>query len=60
MDMVVRETWRTVAMATAGVTLALVLAIPLSLMATRVFRCRLCRAAWTVGLRCCAGWCELR
>jgi phosphonate transport system permease protein len=36
MDMVVRETWRTVAMATAGVTLALVLAIPLSLMATRV------------------------
>ena len=36
MDMVVRETWRTVAMATAGVTLALVLAVPLSLMATRV------------------------
>jgi phosphonate transport system permease protein len=36
MDMVVRETWRTVAMATAGVTLAMVLAVPLSLMATRV------------------------
>ena len=36
MDMVVRETWRTVAMATAGVTLALVLAVPLSLLATRV------------------------
>jgi len=36
MNMVVRETWRTVAMATAGVTLALVLAVPLSLMATRV------------------------
>ena len=36
MDMVVRETWRTVAMATAGVTLALVLAVPLGLMATRV------------------------
>jgi phosphonate transport system permease protein len=36
MDMVVRETWRTVAMATAGVTLALLLAVPLSLMATRV------------------------
>ena len=36
MDMVARETWRTVAMATAGVTLALVLAVPLSLMATRV------------------------
>ena len=36
MHMVVRETWRTVAMATAGVTLALVLAVPLSLLATRV------------------------
>jgi phosphonate transport system permease protein len=36
MQMVVSETWRTVAMATAGVTLALVLAVPLSLMATRV------------------------
>ena len=36
MQMVVRETWRTVAMATAGVTLALVLALPLSLLATRV------------------------
>jgi len=34
--MVVRETWRTVAMATAGITLALVLAVPLSLVATRV------------------------
>jgi phosphonate transport system permease protein len=36
MQMVVKETWRTVAMATAGVTLALMLAIPMSLMATRV------------------------
>jgi phosphonate transport system permease protein len=36
LDMVVRETWRTVAMATAGVTLALVLAVPLSLLATRI------------------------
>ena len=36
MQMVVRETWRTVAMATAGVTLALVLALPLSFLATRV------------------------
>ena len=36
MQMVVKETWRTVAMATAGVTLALLLAIPMSLMATRV------------------------
>ncbi|MEZ5664871.1 MAG: ABC transporter permease [Burkholderiaceae bacterium] len=34
--MVVRETWRTVAMATAGVTLALVIAIPLTLLSTRV------------------------
>jgi len=34
--MVVRETWRTVAMATAGITLGLVLAVPLSLVATRV------------------------
>ena len=38
MQMVARETWRTVAMATAGVTLALVLAVPLSLLATRVLR----------------------
>ena len=36
MRMVVRETWRTVAMATAGVTLALLLAVPMCLMATRV------------------------
>ena len=34
--MVARDTWRTVAMATAGVTLALVIAIPLTLMSTRV------------------------
>lgn len=34
--MVARETWRTVAMATAGVTLALVIAIPLTLLSTRV------------------------
>ncbi|MEK7347140.1 MAG: ABC transporter permease subunit [Pseudomonadota bacterium] len=36
LQMLARETWRTVAMATAGVTLALALAIPLSLLATRV------------------------
>ena len=36
MRMVASETWRTVAMATAGVTLALMLAIPMCLMATRV------------------------
>ncbi|MDP2743001.1 MAG: ABC transporter permease [Hydrogenophaga sp.] len=34
--MVARDTWRTVAMATAGVTLALVVAIPLTLLGTRV------------------------
>jgi phosphonate transport system permease protein len=34
--MVARETWRTIAMATAGVTLGLVLAIPLTLLSTRV------------------------
>ncbi len=36
LEMVVRETWRTVAMATVGVVLALVLAVPLSLVSTRV------------------------
>jgi len=36
LSMVARETWRTVAMATAGVTLALLLAIPLTLASTRV------------------------
>jgi phosphonate transport system permease protein len=34
--MVAREAWRTVAIATAGMTLALVVAIPLTLLATRV------------------------
>jgi phosphonate transport system permease protein len=34
--MVARETWRTVAMATAGVTLALLVAIPLTLVNVRV------------------------
>ncbi len=34
--MVARETWRTVAIATAGLTLALLLAIPLSLLSVRV------------------------
>jgi phosphonate transport system permease protein len=33
---VARETWRTVAIATAGMTLALVIAIPLALLSTRV------------------------
>lgn len=34
--LVARETWRTVAIATAGVTLALVIAIPATLLSTRV------------------------
>ena len=34
--LVARETWRTVAMATAGITLALLLAVPLTLLSTRV------------------------
>jgi phosphonate transport system permease protein len=35
LGMVARETWRTVAIATAGMTLALLLAIPLTLLSTR-------------------------
>ena len=34
--MIARETWRTVAIATAGITLALVVAVPLALFSTRV------------------------
>lgn len=34
--LVARETWRTVAIATAGITLALVVAVPLTLLSTRV------------------------
>lgn len=34
--MVLKETWRTVAMATAGVALALLIAVPLALLSTRV------------------------
>ncbi len=34
--LVARETWRTVAIATAGMTLALVIALPLTLVSTRV------------------------
>jgi phosphonate transport system permease protein len=36
MGLVLRETWRTVAMATAGLTLALVVAIPFTLLSNRV------------------------
>jgi phosphonate transport system permease protein len=35
LTLVARETWRTVAIATAGMTLALVLALPLTLLSTR-------------------------
>ena len=34
--LIARETWRTVAIASAGITLALVLALPLTLLSTRV------------------------
>jgi len=34
--LIARETWRTVAIATAGMTLALLIALPLTLMSTRV------------------------
>lgn len=36
MLLVLRETWRTVAIATAGITLGLLIAIPLTLLSTRV------------------------
>jgi phosphonate transport system permease protein len=36
LTMVARETWRTVAMATAGLTLALLIAVPATLLSTRV------------------------
>jgi len=36
LTLLLRETWRTVAMATAGLALALLLAVPLSLMSVRV------------------------
>jgi phosphonate transport system permease protein len=36
LTLVAQETWRTVAMATAGLTLALVLAMPLALLSVRV------------------------
>ena len=36
LTLVARESWRTVAIATAGMTLALVLALPLTLLSTRV------------------------
>jgi phosphonate transport system permease protein len=51
--LVARETWRTVAIATAGMALALVLAVPLTLAATRVLSLsalsgRMARGPWFV------------
>ena len=55
-----RETWRTVAIATAGLALALVLALPLTLLSTRVLSVsalagRMARAAGSRCGRSCAG-----
>ncbi len=51
--MVARESWRTVAIATAGMTLALLLALPLTLLSTRVLsvsalRGRMAAVPWCV------------
>ena len=59
LEMVARETWRTVAMATAGVTLALVLAVPLSLISTRVLSVSALSGrmtAWPAVVRTAARW----
>ena len=65
LQMLALETWRTVAMATAGVTLALVLAVPLSLLATRVLSLSALSGRmdrWPAVLRWCvrATWIVLR
>ena len=57
--MVARETWRTVAMATAGVTLALLIAIPLTLVGTRVLSVSALTgrmAAWPAVVRQAVRW----
>ncbi|MFP8833145.1 PhnE/PtxC family ABC transporter permease [Hydrogenophaga sp. XSHU_21] len=57
--MVARETWRTVAMATAGVTLALLVAIPLTLAGTRVLSVSALSgrmAAWPAVVRQAVRW----
>ena len=54
LEMVARETWRTVAMATVGVTLALLIAIPLTLVCTRVLSISALTgrmAAWPAAVR---------
>jgi len=59
LTLVARDTWRTVAIATAGMALALVLAIPLTLASTRVLSVsalsgRMARVPWLVrqAVRC--------
>ncbi len=57
--LLLRETWRTVAMATAGLTLALLLAIPLSLLSVRVLSLSGLAGRMTVGaavMRQCVRW----
>ena len=57
--MVVRETWRTVAMATAGISLALLLALPLTLLTTRSLSISALSGAMARGpfwLRQCLKW----
>ena len=53
--LVARETWRTVAIATAGLTLALVLAVPLALLSVGCCPSRRSPAPW----RRCRHWCGL-
>jgi phosphonate transport system permease protein len=49
LSMVARETWRTVAIATAGMTLALALALPLTLLSTRVLSVSALRGRMAAG-----------
>jgi len=49
--LVARETWRTVAIATAGMTLALALALPLTLLSTRVLSVSALRGRMAAGPR---------
>lgn len=49
LSMVARETWRTVAIATAGLTLALAVALPLTLASTRVLSVSALRGRMALG-----------
>jgi phosphonate transport system permease protein len=49
LTMVARESWRTVAIATAGMTLALALALPLTVMSTRVLSVSALRGRMAAG-----------